>query len=103
MTFKFSEIGSISAFIVTTLMMIGYVSLIFPILDMLNVPVLLANFVAAWLPVLLSFVMYVLLKRNAMPSKRSLYLGACATALFAPPIAWQLYLFVGFAFLGWQM
>jgi hypothetical protein len=41
--------------------------------------------------------------RNTSASKKFLYAGALATAIFAPTIAWQFALFFGFAFLGWQM
>lgn len=103
MTFKLRDLGPRAAFGVMTLLMIRYVCAIVPTLDMLSPPQVLGHFVGVWLPVLLSFLVYVLLFRDASPSKRILYLRACATAVLAPFIAWQLYLFVGFVFLGWQM
>lgn len=103
MTFRLGEMSAVSAFIVTTLTMVGVISLILLALGMSNAPHLSGHLAVAWFPVLLSFGMYMLLARNAASSKRRLYLGACITALIAPIIAGQMYFFFGFAFLGWQM
>ena len=82
---------------------LAYLSVVMPILNMLNLSSLLGHFVVVWLPVLLSFVAYVSIYRDASQNKGWLYFQASATAVFAPYFAWQVYLVIGFAFFGWQM
>lgn len=91
------------AFSGITLAVLVYLCVLGPILNMLSLPHVLGHFVAVWLPVLLSFVAYISLYRDKAQHKGWLYLQASATAVLAPFLAWQFYLFMGFAFLGWQL
>jgi hypothetical protein len=100
---RYWEVHPLAAFLIILLGMVVYVSIFASIGDALHTPQAFGHFVAVWLPVLLSGIVFLSMCRNTSASKKSLYLGALATALIAPTIAWQLVLFVGFAFLGWQM
>jgi len=91
------------AFGAITLAVLVYLCVVVPTLDMLSLPSLLGHFVTVWLPVLLSFVAYVSIYRDASQHKGWLYLQASATAVLAPYLAWQVYLVIGFAFFGWKL
>lgn len=100
---RYLEVHPLAAFLIILLGAVVYVLTFISIGDTLYMPQAFGNFVAVWLPVLLSGIVFLSMCRNTSASKKSLYWGALATAIFAPTIAWQLVLFVGFAFLGWQM
>lgn len=91
------------AFLLILLGTVAYILIFKSIGDTLCMPQAFGHVVAVWLPALLSGIVFLSMCRNTAASKKSLYAGALATAIFAPTIAWQFALFVGFAFLGWQM
>ena len=88
------------AFLIILLGAVVYILIFKSIGDTLFMPQAFGHVVAVWLPVLLSGIVFYQCAATLQRQKKSLYLGALATALFAPTIAWQFVLFVGFAFLG---
>lgn len=84
------EVQPFAAFLIILLGLIVYIIIFASIGDALYMPQAFGHFVAVWLPVLLSGVVFLSVCRNTSASKKSLYLGALATTIFAPTIAWNL-------------
>ncbi|WP_099667458.1 hypothetical protein [Janthinobacterium sp. 13] len=101
--YQSKKIEPLTAFFLTTLISLGYVCLIFPLLELLRAPQMLGHVMSVWFPCLLAALVFVSLTGRVSTTKLALYQRTLAAAVLAPAAAWAVYFFVGFVFLGRQM
>lgn len=87
------KIEPLTAFFLTTLVALGYVCLIFPVLGLLHAPQTLGHVLSVCFSALLSALVYASFTGGSSKTKLKLYSRALAAAVLAPTAAWMVYFF----------
>ena len=100
---KLSKVGPVGALTLTAIAVLVYIIVLNLWFSYFSPYMRLGQFLSIGIPILLSAVIYAQLVAELKARKWMRRVRVAAAAMFAPAIAWALYLFFGFTALGWKM